>query len=207
MEMGVLPIEQRLAAMYAKIPMGYLKKTQLTSAEVARLKNGLTEIKGFAHPFWVVDGNLTATVEDIWALASQLKPGAIFIDGGYLVRHPHENDRYRRVAENAELMKSMLAPLCPVVVSWQFARSAAKKNTQKGEKADLNDIGYSDVIAQVSSLAIGFFEDESVETIIRRRADILKGRHGETGRFYTNWNFKSMDFAEAVSENLSDLQI
>ena len=101
-------------------------------------------------PFYVVDGNLAATVEDIWALARQLKPDAIFIDGAYLVKHPKERDRYRRVAENAELMKSELAALAPTVCSWQFAKSAAKKNKKQGEKPDLEDIGYTDAIAQVS---------------------------------------------------------
>ena len=92
-------------------------------------------IKGYGAPFYVVDGNLTATVEDIWTLARQLKPDAIFIDGAYLVKHPKERDRYRRVAENAELMKRELAALAPTVCSWQFAKTAAKKNKKAGREA------------------------------------------------------------------------
>ena len=206
MEMNVLPIEQRLASMHAHVPAKGLKDAALTSGQLKKLKAGLIEIKGYGAPFWVVDGNLAATVEDIWMLARQLNPGAIFIDGGYLVKHPSEKDRYRRVAENAELMKSDLSAIAPVVCSWQFAKSASKKNAKKGEKVSMDDIGYSDVIAQVSSLAVGFFEEESVSTLKHRKADILKGRNGEIGSFLTNWNFLSMDFSEVVEQDLGELQ-
>jgi replicative DNA helicase len=205
MEMDILPIEQRLAAMHTHIPVKELKTGGLTTKQSTRLKAGLKEIKGYGAPFWVVNGNLAATVEDIWLLARQLNPGAIFIDGGYLLKHPHERDRYKRVAENAELIKSELAPLAPVVVSWQFAKTASKKNAKKGEKVTMDDIGYSDVIAQVSSLAVGFFEEESVSTLVRRRGDILKGRNGEVGSFLTNWNFKAMDFSEVKEQELGEL--
>src|SRR5690606_31827432 len=145
----VLSIQQRLAALQAHIPAGQLKHATLSSHNLGKLKTGLTTIKGYHAPFYVVDGNLAATVEDIWMMARQLKPAAIFLDGAYLVKHPTERDRYRRVAENAELIKSELAALAPVVCSWQFARTATKKqNTKKGEKVGLEDIGYSDAIAQ-----------------------------------------------------------
>lgn len=206
MEMAVLPIQQRLAAITTSISASQIKHGALSTKKFKQLKDGLLEIKGFGAPFYVVDGNLTATVEDIWMLARQLKPGAIFIDGAYLVKHPTERDRYRRVAENADLMKQELAALCPTVTSWQFAKSASKKNSKKGEKVGLEDIGYTDAIAQVSSLAVGLFQDESVETINQRKGEVLKGRNGETGSFNFRWHFDKMDFTEIVEEDISDLQ-
>ena len=206
MEMDGLPLQQRLAAMQAQVPAGQLKHATLTTKGLGKLKSGLTEIKGYASPFWVVDGNLTSTVEDIWVLARQLKPAAIFIDGGYLVKHPTERDRYRRVAENADLIKSELAAIAPTVCSWQFAKSAAKKNLKKGDKPTLEDIGYSDAIAQVSSIVLGLFEEESVETLKQRRIEILKGRGGEVGSFRTRWDWVAMDFSEIEDEEVSELQ-
>lgn len=206
MEMGVLPISQRLAAMQVHHSASNIKKGKLGTVGINALKGGLKEIKGYPHPFYVVDGNLAATVEDLWMLARQLKPAAIFIDGAYLVKHPTERDRFRRVAENADLIKQELAALAPTVCSWQFARSANKKNKKKGEKADLDDIGYTDAIGQVSSLVMGLFEEESVETIKQRRVEILKGRNGEVGSFTTNWNFDTMDFTQIVDEAPEDLQ-
>ncbi|MCO5157896.1 MAG: DnaB helicase C-terminal domain-containing protein [Aquamicrobium sp.] len=206
MEMNPLAIQQRLAAMFTHLPAGQIKHAGLTSSNLQKYKDGLTLIKGHHAPFWVVDGNLTATVEDIFMLAQYLKPGSIWIDGGYLLKHPKVSDRYQRVAENADLIKQELAPLAPTTVSWQFARSAAKKDKKKGEKAGLEDIGYSDAIAQVSSVALGVFQDESVETLLQRVIDILKGRNGEVGKFTTNWDFIGMDFSEVLSPHVEDLQ-
>lgn len=59
-----------------------------------------------------------------------------------------ERDRFRRVAENADLIKQELASIAPTVVSWQFARSASKKNAKKGEEVTMDDIGYTDAIGQ-----------------------------------------------------------
>lgn len=207
MEMTVLPIEQRLAAMQTHVPAGKLKLAALSSTAVSKLKKGLTLIKGFKEPFWVIDGNLGLTVEDIWQMARQLKPDAIFIDGAYLIKHPTERDRFRRVAENADLIKKELAPIAPTVCSWQFARSASKK--KKGEKVDLDDIGYTDAIGQVSSIVLGLFQEETAETLVQRRVEILKGRNGETGSFVTNWQFdghKAMDFSEVKDEPVEELQ-
>ncbi|WP_162742354.1 DnaB-like helicase C-terminal domain-containing protein [Nitratireductor sp. OM-1] len=206
MEIGLLPIQQRLAAMQTHVPALKLKNASLGSGLIKNLKSGLAEIQDYGAPFWVVDGNLAATVEDIWALARQLKPGAIFIDGAYLVKHPTERDRFRRVAENAELIKQELAPIAPTVCSWQFAKSASKKNAKKGEKVTMDDIGYTDAIAQVSSLVLGLFQEDSVETIKQRKVEVLKGRNGETGSFSTAWDFETMDFTEIVQEDVEDLQ-
>lgn len=206
MEMDALPIEQRLASMQTHLPFGDLKHANFTTPKIKALKSGLKEIQGYVHPFWVAEGNLAAMVEDVWMLARQLKPGAIFIDGAYLMKHPTERDRFRRVAENANLIKQELAPLCPVVCSWQFAKSAAKKNTKKGEKVTYEDIGYSDAIAQDSSLILGLMQSDGVDTLIKRKVEILKGRNGEVGSFETYWDFKNMNFGEVVEEPLEELK-
>jgi len=204
MEMPISQIQQRLAAIVAQVPAGAIKNPNLSTMKLAKLKNSLLEIQGFGEPFYVIDGNLTATVEDIWMLARQLKPAAILIDGGYLVKHPTERDRYRRVAENADLMKQELAALAPTAVSWQFAKSASKK--KKGEKVTGDDVGYSDAIFQVSSLLLGLFEEDSVETLQQRKIEILKGRGGEVGSFRTKWDFQNMDFSEIEDEDVEELQ-
>jgi len=208
MEMDPTAIVERMAAMQAHIPMSKLNNAELTSASKAKLQGALTEIKGYPQPFYVINGNLAATVEDIWMWVRQLKPDAVFIDGAYLVKHPTERDRFRRVAENCELIKSEIAPMCPVACSWQFSRDASKKQKKgkdKGEKVTIDDIGYTDAIGQISSIVLGLFEEESVETMVRRKIEILKGRKGEVGSFTTAWDFQSMSFAEIVEEDVADL--
>lgn len=205
MEMDHTIIEQRMAAMQTHLPMNHLKFAALSTTGMKKLKKGLLEIQGYGSPFWIVDGNLSQTVEDTVMLARQLKPDATFIDGAYLMKHPKENDRYRRVAENADLLKQELASLMPVVASWQFSKGVVKKKA-KGEKVGLDDIGYAHAIAEVSSIVLGLFETDSVETLLRRVIEVLKGRSGEVGSFMTHWNFHDMNFDEYIEQDLGDLQ-
>ena len=207
MEMSIIAIEQRLAAMQTHVPGMDLKHGKLTTPALAKMKSGLLEIKDYGAPFYVVDGNLTSTVADIHMMALQLKPAAIFIDGAYLVQHPTERDRYRRVAENCDLIKKLLCPLAPTVASWQFAKSAAKKAGKKGEKVELEDIGFTDAIAMNSSLVLGLFEEDTIGTLKQRKVEVLKGRNGETGSFMTNWNFSGMNFSEIAAVAVEDLHI
>ena len=71
------------------------------------------------------------------------------------------------------------------------ARASKKK---KGEEVTLDDIAHADAIGMDSSIVMGVFEEETVETLKQRRVKILKGRNGETGEFLTNWYFDKMDF-------------
>jgi replicative DNA helicase len=205
MEIKPAPILQRLSAIHAKISPGWLKTGHLTTAIKAEYKGVLNSLPGMPHPFWVVDGNLKATIADIQALALQLKPGAIFIDGAYLAKHPTERDRYRRVAENMDMIKQDLAPIAPTICTWQFSREA--KKLKQGEEPSLDHIGYSDTIGQHSSLVLGLFEEDSVKTEVRRRVSVLKGRSGEAGHFFTKWDFTATcDFSEWKEEALEELQ-
>ena len=211
MEMTPLAIHQRLAALHARIPMSYLKHGTLSTKYKNRLRTALKELKGGEVPLWVIDGNLSAKVNDVWALARQLDPDGIWVDGGYLMKHPSERDRYKRVAENADLIKHELCPLAPVIASWQFAKSAAQKQQKqkKGPTTDvttLEDIGYTDAIAQVSTVVLGVFEEEAVDALPRRRIDILKGRNGEIGSFLTYWDWTAMSFGEITEIKVDDMQ-
>ena len=72
--MNVLAIEQRLVAMHTHLPAFKIKHGVLGSAGYEKFKTSLKALQGYKAPFWVVDGNLTATVEDVVMLARQLKP-------------------------------------------------------------------------------------------------------------------------------------
>jgi replicative DNA helicase len=149
---------------------------------------------------YVVDGNLAASVDDIYRLAAQLKVAAVYIDGAYLLRHKNARlDRFTKVAENTERMKQLTGDCgLPTFASWQFNREAAKKAKKGDEKVGLEDIGMSDAIAQCSSIVLGLFQEESVETMHQRQVDVLKGRNGEVGQFSINWLFDVMNFDEII---------
>lgn len=205
MEMNNLISGQRLVAMDAGIPLSGLKLQKgqgLTTNQLKKLKESSDLAKKAANPFHLMDGNLSTTVEDIFNFCRQMKPDVLFIDGAYMLKHPNPRlGRFERVAENCELIKQEIAGNLgiPVVASWQFSRDAAKKmkSNKKGHGAqvDLEDIGYSDAIGQISSIVLALLDEETVETMLRKRVTIMKGRSGETGEFFINWRFNpTMNF-------------
>lgn len=205
MEMKPLPIIQRLASMLTVIPITGLKDGFLTTTQLEKLGAGMGEAKTTERPFYVVDGNLTATPEDILLMARQVRPSVIFIDAAYLLRSSNKFlGRWERVTENIEFIKSCIAEALdiPVVISYQINREGGKK---KAGKATLEDIAYTDAIGQISSVVMGLFEEpDHIEALIRRNVTILKGRNGETGEFSINWCFDRgpnyMDFSEIEEE-------
>lgn len=206
MEMGTLAIAQRITAMYAKVPYGQLKNSGFTHnfagiSTYKKFTDSMAEMSNEDAKLYVVDGNLAVGVDEVYALADLLDCDTVLIDGAYLMKHKDKRlDRFQRVAENVELIKLRasdhdLSTFC----SWQFNRAAAKMKT--GEKPGLEDIGMSDAIPQISSVVIGMSQEESVETMLQRKLEVMKGRSGEVGSFSVNWLFDEMDFSQVMSKD------
>lgn len=191
MEMKTTPIAQRVAALHTTTSITEIKKASVGSKKYARMLKKLYAMKT-KQDFWIADGALSATVDDLILLCRQLKPDVLFIDGAYLLRHPNMRlARWDRVNTNAESIKCDIAEAMniPVVVSYQLNRETMKKKT--GD-VGVENISNSDAIGQLSSVVLGLFEEESVETKIARKVRILKGRNGESGEFTINWRFGGM---------------
>jgi replicative DNA helicase len=201
MEMPAEEVLARMIAMYTKVDPGNVKKAELSNAEMSLVIKGLGGMAMEDTHFWVLDANLSGTVMDIFSIGANLKPDVVFVDGAYLLRSTNSRlGRYERVAENAELLKKMAHNAgIPCVPSWQFNREASKKN-KKSEVMGLEDIAYSDVIGQISSIVLGLFEEDALQLqeLKSRRVMILKGRSGEAGEFTINWKFNTgiLDFSE-----------
>jgi replicative DNA helicase len=195
MEMMTVPILQRLSSMYTGCPISDLK-SGFSSDTYLKFDMTLEFMSKEENRMYVVDGNLAASVEDIYSLADSLNCSTIYVDGAYLLRHKNiKLDRFTRAAENIELMKRYTTDLGMVTFSsWQFNREATKKKGKGNEDAGLEDIGYSDAIGQISSVVLGLFIDDSAESVGKRNVRVLKGRNGEVGQFSINWDFKKMNF-------------
>jgi replicative DNA helicase len=201
MEMSHLPMAQRAAAMIAGTNLTQLKQGAYASKTYDKFASSMFSVAAPSDSpgpkLYIVNGNLAADVEDMYTLADQLKCASIIIDGAYLARHKNTRlDRFTRAAENCELMKRFSEDLqVGTFSSWQFNREASKKKA-KGEPAGgtLDDIGYSDAIGQISSIVLGLFQEDGVETMNRKRIRVLKGRGGEVGEFEIEWNFLNMNF-------------
>lgn len=199
MEMSPIPILERIGAMYAHTNYTQLKTSGYATPLYNKFRSNVLQMNKEGAKFYVVDGNLAASVDDIFTLADQLKCPLVLIDGAYLMRHPNSRlDRYNRAAENVELIKRGSTDLLMATfASWQFSREATKK-TKKLEVVGLEDIGYSDAIGQISSVVLGLFQDDGIETMKKRQVRVLKGRSGETGQFEIHWNFVQMDFSQIL---------
>jgi len=202
MEMGSLPVVQRLAAIHAKVAIQSLKHGNLSLEQQDHMSNALLEVQGHPSKLWVVDGNLAATPSEIFSLAGHLDPDMIFIDGAYLMRHENKKlDRFTRVAENIETLKQATSQLkIPTVCSFQFNREATK-NKSKDKEAGLEHIAYSDAIGQVSSIVLGLTQEDNPETMVSKKISILKMREGPIGSFDVRWDFTNMDFSEGAIVN------
>lgn len=189
MEMKNTPIIQRVTAMASNTSISELKSAQVASKKYKGMMDVMGSMKG-EHGMWVADGALSATVDDIRILCSQLQPDVLFIDGAYLLRHSNTRlQRHDKINTNVELVKSLLADELniPVTQTFQFNREAASKKSQ-GD-IGLENIAGSDAIGQLSSAVLGLFEQETIETKLKKQIRLLKGRNGEQGEFTINWRF------------------
>jgi len=205
MEMIPKIIMQRMTAMHTHTGLTALKSAELTTKTKNKVFNEMKAIKGHDKPCWIVDGNLTATVDDLKILCAQLKPDVVFVDGAYMLSPSiGYHSKWDKVTNTVEEIKRDIATNLGTVsvLSYQFNREAAKKAKKAADDIGLEDIGLSDAIGQISTLVLALLDNESIQTEVKRKMTIMKGRNGERGEFFMNWCFKTMDFSEILPEDM-----
>lgn len=208
MEMKPVSLVQRLAAMDATVNLTHLKTAKLSSEKLNHVLSTLSANK-VKSGYWIVDGAMTSTIEDVVRFARQYKPSALYVDGAYLVKTMNtRQQRWERVAEVAERLKGEVAEALdiPVIASYQFNRDSTK--LKKGQEQGLEHIAYADAVGQVSSVVLGLTEPDNIATKLMRRVSVLKGRNGESGEFFIRWSFDTwpmLDFSEVPKMSLEDL--
>jgi replicative DNA helicase len=121
MEMNYVAIMQRLSAMYGNVNLSQLRNKSFATSSEKLFRNSLNMLSSEQSDFYIVDGNLAATPEQIYTLAHNLGCDSVYIDGAYMLKSSNPRlDRFTRVAENVELMKQYTSNLdVPTVASWQ----------------------------------------------------------------------------------------
>lgn len=209
LEMKALLIEKRLAALHTHVPGMLLKLGQLSPKYLAKLKGGLEEAHEEPAPFYILDGGFGLTVDRLRMVVSHLKPDVVFVDGAYMLDHADARlSFFQRITESCKQLKALaMEGAIPVFATWQFRRdNTKKKDGSVIEVKSLDDVYGSDAIAQYSSLVVGLFQPQTVETILQKTLTILKGREGESGEFQVNWDFAQMDFSEYVPKTKEEGQ-
>lgn len=214
MEMNALSVSQRLAAIATGVNLTQIKKKALATPTYNKFVEGLSLLETEESKLYVLDGNLSSDIEDVYLLASTLNVDAVYLDGAYLLK-TNENKRlspFERVSAVAHIIKRSTSELdIPSICSWQFNRDAVNKkkggNQKQGvETAGLENIGMTDAIGQLSSIVISMLQEESVETMESRVLTLLKGRDGESGQWRINWDFVNMNFDERTDEMKTNLE-
>ena len=209
-EMPVSEIVFRYLSIFSKVNPNHVSDAELTSKEKVDVQLALKRIAKIAGELKVIDGNKSSTVAEVYGYAKSVKSDVVMIDGAYLLQHPDPKiNRYLRVAENVEAMKRVTSEMeIPTYASFQFNRGA-KKEDKRAKDVGLEDVGYTDVIGQISSLAMGLFEtdDDTVSALAHRYVKVMKGRKGEAGGFYLSWDFNKMDLYEIDYGLIKDNEI
>lgn len=202
MEMKPLILIQRIIAMHEHMSITLLRKAEYPKSRHKKLMESLSKLGSNHEKFWIIDGNLAASVEDILMLCHQLQPDALFIDGAYMLRTTTDKrlSRWDRIGTTMEIIKQDISTGLgiPSILSYQFNKEGAKKK-------DLENIGGTDIIGQIASCVLALYEKEeqAAEYTARKKVDIIKGRSGESGEFFINWVFDVppfMNFSEIVED-------
>jgi replicative DNA helicase len=208
MEMKPLPLIQRITAMHKHMSITLLRKGEYPKATHKKMIESLQKLDDDHDRFWIVDGNLAASIDDVHALVHQTQPDVLYVDGGYLMQAREKRiPRYERVSQTLEFLKQEISTNLgvPVLVSYQFNKQGAKDK-------DLENIGGSDSIGQIASIVLALFEKEEneAEMSTSKQVEIIKGRNGEQGTFRINWTFDKppfMQFDEILGDDGHDAQM
>jgi replicative DNA helicase len=204
MEMSKEQIIERCSAIHARMPLDeitYRRGRGLTRPALERLKQRLGALREDPVAFNVADTSMVQDIGQIHALARQLRPRVLFLDGGYLVgsedRHLKFNQRIDQVSR--ALKREVASGLhIPVVVTWQVNREGSAGKLKKGQRVSMEHIAGSDAIVQDADLLCALTEDESPETILCRTVEVVKGRQGQRGQWKIHWDWERMEFGDYV---------
>jgi replicative DNA helicase len=219
-EMDLNAIIERAAAYYSKVPADYLKHGLFPNIATKidykqKLIDRLKEAEKAGVPLIFIEANLAMAEKDILRLCQQYHAAILCVDGAAILGGAGYGRRWEQIASMATFLKQAICQGLgiPVIASYQFTNEARREFKKKHGMPSLADIAGSQEIANLSTVCLGMTQEKTPETTHRRQIDILKGRNGESGNFYINWNWTTMNFDEYIeptaddSDDLDDLEI
>lgn len=209
-QLGNRLIERRLGISSMSLRFG-----QFTSFAEKRIKEHINELIAIEkHKFKpiVYDGGMGATVQALQAEIEKENPGALYVDGAYLLQSSKRGGgaTWEVVAEAAKALKALArTKKIPCIASYQLNKQG------KGKNAGLDTIMYSDAMAQLASIAFTLKKPEEANShnstswgnSIRRIFQIDKGRNGEKAVVEVELSFGKKPFRiiNVISGDLSHL--
>lgn len=193
MEMAAPQLVRRMIALRTGVPATHIRKGRLSHFARKKLVEDVAKIKELESqtPFYLLQGDLVSTVEDLVLRVRELKPTALYVDGAYLLRTRSKTTaRWDRVTETAEVLKRTgVSLLIPTVSTYQFNRRGP---------GSLGNIGLSDAVGQLASIVCALADEQDGEreatfsTRTYKTLQLLKGREGEKGTIKILFDMEKM---------------
>lgn len=205
MEMRQEQMARRHFAMRTGLNMTLLQRGQVSNFAEDMLREKISEMRAQAR-YHFVEGQFKSDVQDVMSMVKSLRPHAVYVDAGYLLKMRRSNARQRweLITDIADALKTIASTcMVPLVVSFQFNREVKRG----ASTADMANIQLADAIGQLASVAIGLFEprdSESVTSSRRRLIKVIGGREGEGDieDFEINWDWSRMQFEEIIEDEI-----
>lgn len=203
MEMTAMETARRLIGMATGVNPDLISRGQMSIWAEEDVQAWIASVPG-RPPFNLLIGDLSKSVMDVDHMIQEFEPDIGYVDASYLLKSAkgglHKGKRWENVADVAEEIKSLaLRRERHIVQTVQFNRTSTEE-----EEMDLSQIGGTDVIGQVSSLAVGIRIGAAPNERTQRRYKLLKNRHGiDWLNFETNFQFDPFDMS-VLGSNLPE---
>lgn len=181
-EMAPKQCVRRILALRTHINATDIRMGRLSHWGTRLLSRGLhlMEESETGRPFYILQGSLHSTAEDLALRVKEYKPSVLYVDGAYLLKtRINARSKWEMISDAAEWLKDIaMDNNIPVIASYQFNRKGS---------GDLGNIGYSDTIGQLASIVIGIANEavgeigDGWEAKQYKLLELLKGREGEKG--------------------------
>lgn len=186
MEMSAKQLARRQLGLLQQVSVTQIRLGRLSHWGEQKLRNGIVSLETEhenGHPFYILQGNLMTTVEDVGNYAKEMRPDVLYVDGAYLLMSNLKfGSKWERISHTAEYLKSLALTLdIPVIATYQFNRKGG---------GSLANIGGADSVGQLASIVIGIETESDTEegsvggwsSVDYKILEFLKGREGEKGK-------------------------
>jgi len=196
-EMSVEQMNLRLDSLTFRLPYIDLKRATLSPAEERRYFRGLNRMKMFKkkNSIVILGGG---SVSYITSKIKEHKLDCFLVDGAYLL------DDERNSSSRTDKMYNITQDLKRVVmktetfgmITLQLQPDEAKKLHDRGNPMGLFGTQWARSSSQDSDVVIEIVSNENMKEGKIMGMHLVGQRDGDTGKWFTGWDFQKMDFPE-----------
>ncbi len=194
-EMSDKQCARRILALRTGVYHTNIRLGKLSHWARKKLVTDIEKIKEYESggvPFYLMQGGMNSTVEELSLRINEFKPDIVYVDGAYMLKTSKGSYQkgWERVAETAEGLKMVATDAnIPIIATYQF--------NAKG------DIGHSGMaIKQLASIVMTLDDEDSSSGIVwgakqKKVLELIKGREGEKGKIGLDYDMNRMSITQS----------